>query len=139
MQFVLFPASLFFWFCLIFSLSLFLSRSFRFLKALDLTDDDVDTIRDLWQIKIEQVSKSSDSINSTSPGDSSSAHVSSNSVYLKRILSKPLIQALREIVMKKPADPIEYLGHWLLHYKVSQFLNTIHFFIKQVYICGNCV
>ncbi|XP_020292217.1 60S ribosome subunit biogenesis protein NOP8-like [Pseudomyrmex gracilis] len=101
------------------------NENVRLLKTLDLTDDDVDNLRDLWQAKIvEQVSKSSDSINSTLPGgSSSSAHLSPNSVYLKRVLSKPLIQALREIVAKQPADPVEYLGHWLLHFKVCEELS----------------
>ncbi|KMQ95380.1 dpy30 domain-containing protein 2 [Lasius niger] len=92
----------------------------RLLKALNLNDDDIDNLRDLWRTKIE-VSKSSDSIiNSSTPDDSSSdgrAHLSPNSVYLRKVLSKPLIQALCEIVAKKPADPVEYLGHWLLHFK----------------------
>ncbi|KYN18796.1 DPY30 domain-containing protein 2 [Trachymyrmex cornetzi] len=77
-------------------------------------------LQDLWQAKIK-INKSNDSIiNSTSGSLSSNGlheQLSSNSIYLKRVLSKPLIQALCEIITKKPTDPVEYLGHWLLHYK----------------------
>jgi len=93
----------------------------RLLKTLNLSDDDIDNLQDLWQAKIE-VDRSSDSINSTSGSSSSNAHyaqLSRNNIYLKEVLSKPLIQALCEIIAKKPIDPVEYLGHWLLHYKVS--------------------
>jgi len=77
-------------------------------------------LQDLWQAKIE-VNKSSDSINSTSDSSSSNGHaqLSQNSIYLKKVLGKLLIQALCEIVAKKPVDPVEYLAHWLLHYKVD--------------------
>ncbi|XP_029665432.1 uncharacterized protein LOC115236856 [Formica exsecta] len=94
----------------------------RLLKALNLNDDDIDSLRDLWRTKIE-VSKSSDSINSSTSDDLSSSErlqMSPNSVYLKKVLSKPLIQALCEIVAKKPTDPVEYLGHWLLHFKICE-------------------
>lgn len=95
----------------------------RFLKALNLNDDDMDNLRDLWRTKIE-VSKSSDSINSSTSDDSSTsdgrAYLSPNNIYLKKVLSKPLIQALCEIVAKKPTDPVEYLGHWLLHFKICE-------------------
>ncbi|XP_011689223.1 PREDICTED: uncharacterized protein LOC105450849 [Wasmannia auropunctata] len=94
----------------------------RLLKTLNLSDDDIDNLQDLWQAKIE-VNKSSDSINSTSSSSSSNDHhaqLSPNSIYLKKVLSKLLIRALCEIVAKKPADPVEYLGHWLLHYKICE-------------------
>ncbi|XP_018401860.1 PREDICTED: uncharacterized protein LOC108779027, partial [Cyphomyrmex costatus] len=95
----------------------------RFLKTVNLNKNYIDNLQDLWQAKIK-VNKSNDSIinNSTSDSLSSSGHaqLSSNSIYLKRVLSKPLIQALREIIAKKPVDPIEYLGHWLLNYKICE-------------------
>ncbi|XP_024877474.1 uncharacterized protein LOC112458220 isoform X1 [Temnothorax curvispinosus] len=93
----------------------------RLLKSLNLSDDDIDNLQDLWQAKIE-VDKSSTSINSTSNTSSSTchAHALSNNIYLKKVLSKPLIQALCEIVAKKPTDPVGYLGHWLLHYKINE-------------------
>ncbi|KAG5328817.1 DYDC2 protein, partial [Acromyrmex heyeri] len=93
----------------------------RLLKTLNLNEDDINNLQDLWQAKIN---KSNDSIiNSTSGSLSSNGlqeQLSSNSIYLKRILSKPLIQALCEIITKKPADPVEYLGHWLFHYKIYE-------------------
>ncbi|XP_071577764.1 uncharacterized protein, partial [Temnothorax nylanderi] len=93
----------------------------RLLKTLNLSDDDIDNLQDLWQTKIE-VDKSSDSINSTSNNSSSNCHAQllPNNIYLKKVLSKPLIQALCEIVAKKLTDPVEYLGHWLLHYKIYE-------------------
>lgn len=98
------------------------SLFFRLLRTLNLCDNDIDNLQDLWQGKIE-VNKSRNSINSDSTSGNSSfndnAQLSSNSTYLKKVLSKPLIEALCEIVAKKPVDPVEYLGHWLLHYKVS--------------------
>ncbi|GAB1859311.1 DPY30 domain-containing protein 2 [Camponotus japonicus] len=92
----------------------------RLLKALNLNDDDINNLRDLWRAKIE-ISKSNDSFNSsTSDSSSDDVHLSSNKVYLKKVMSKLLIRALCEIVAKKPADPVEYLGHWLLHFKVCE-------------------
>ncbi|KAG5325640.1 DYDC2 protein, partial [Pseudoatta argentina] len=93
----------------------------RLLKTLNLNEDDINNLQDLWQAKIN---KSNDSIiNSTSGSLSSNGlheQLSLNSIYLKRILGKPLIQALCEIITKKPADPVEYLGHWLFHYKIYE-------------------
>nr|XP_012233684.1 PREDICTED: uncharacterized protein LOC105678716 [Linepithema humile] len=98
----------------------FTDEHIRLLKALNLSDEDIDNLRDLRRIKIE-VSESSGSINSATSNNSSlneRMHLLPNRVYLRKVLSKPLIQALREIVMKKPSDPVEYLGHWLLHFKI---------------------
>lgn len=89
---------------------------------LDFNDDDIVSLQDLRQAKV-QVGESGDSADSTiseeSSADDGRRHLSPSSVYLKKVLSKPLIRALREILMKKPADPVEYLGHWLLHFKVN--------------------
>ncbi|XP_018340526.1 PREDICTED: WD repeat-containing protein 87-like isoform X2 [Trachymyrmex septentrionalis] len=86
------------------------------------SEDDIDNLQDLSQAKIK-VNKSNDSIINFTSGSLSSnglhEQLPSNSIYLKRVLSKPLIQALCEIITKKPADPVEYLGHWLLHFKVN--------------------
>ncbi|XP_032670655.1 uncharacterized protein LOC116843882 [Odontomachus brunneus] len=93
----------------------------RLLRALDFNDDDIGNLRDIWRTKNE-VSRSDDLTDSSTSGDSSlDAHMSQSSLYLKSVLSKPLIRALREIIATKPADPVEYLGHWLLHFKVSLF------------------
>ncbi|XP_039301841.1 uncharacterized protein LOC105201330 isoform X2 [Solenopsis invicta] len=94
----------------------------RLLKTRNLSDDDIN-LQDLWlRLTKVKVNRSSESVDSTSDGSSSnaSAQLSPNSIYLKEVLSKPLIQALCEIVAKKPADPVEYLGHWLLHYKICE-------------------
>lgn len=94
-------------------------RSLRLLKALNLNDDDIGDLRDLWRAK-NRVSKSSDSPDPSTSGDASlEAQLSQNSLYLKNVFGKPLTEALREIIAKKPVDPVEYLAHWLFHFKVS--------------------
>lgn len=40
--------------------------------------------------------------------------------WLRQYLKKPLILAMNEIVEKKPRDPVNYLGFWLLNYRKSQ-------------------
>jgi len=106
----------------------------RLLKVLNLSERDIDNLQDLWQGKVA-IDESDDSINSISDESSSDGrvHLSSNSVYLKKALSKPLIQGLREIVMKKPADPVEYLAHWLLHFKVRKFYRTYFLITTLLY------
>ncbi|XP_010627849.1 DPY30 domain-containing protein 2 isoform X1 [Fukomys damarensis] len=37
--------------------------------------------------------------------------------YLKRCFGNSLPQALAEVAKVQPSDPIEYLAHWLYHYK----------------------
>ena len=56
---------------------------------------------------------------STSLPSSSNECLSSDSLCLKHLFSKPLTRAVREVITRKPADPVEYLGHWLLNYKVE--------------------
>ena len=42
--------------------------------------------------------------------------------YLKKTLGPVLVSALSEICVKRPADPIEYLGHWLLRWRYNEEL-----------------
>ncbi|XP_013361784.1 PREDICTED: DPY30 domain-containing protein 2 [Chinchilla lanigera] len=37
--------------------------------------------------------------------------------YLKRCFGNSLSQALAEVAQVQPSDPIEYLAHWLYHYR----------------------
>eukprot|EP00116_Pleurobrachia_bachei_P016571 sb/3476833/ len=40
--------------------------------------------------------------------------------YLKRWVGAPLTEALTEVALKRPADPIEYIALWLLRYKENE-------------------
>lgn len=42
--------------------------------------------------------------------------------YLKKNLGPILVAALAEICIRRPADPIEYLGHWLLRWRYNEEL-----------------
>lgn len=90
---------------------------FRLLKAMGFIDDDITVLQNLWDLEEEKNEEETDSF--ISLPSSSDEYLSSDGLYLKSFLSKPLACALREIVAKKPFNPIEYLGHWLLNYKVK--------------------
>ena len=40
--------------------------------------------------------------------------------YLKKWIGVPITEALTEVALKRPADPIEYIALWLLKYKENQ-------------------
>jgi len=42
--------------------------------------------------------------------------------YLKKNLGPILVAALAEICIRRPGDPIEYLGHWLLRWRYNEEL-----------------
>ena len=37
--------------------------------------------------------------------------------YLRRVLGDVLVEGLKETALEDPADPIDYLAKWLLHYR----------------------
>lgn len=82
------------------------------------TLEETEELRKLWEWETECPHEID---SSASLPSSSNEYLSSDSVYLKYLLSKPLAHALRDIVTRKPFDPVEYLGHWLLNYKVKYF------------------
>ncbi|XP_026671511.1 DPY30 domain-containing protein 2-like [Ceratina calcarata] len=81
------------------------------------TIEETEELRRLWNLELEDRFEI-DSF--ASLPSSSNEYLSSDGLFLKNLISKPLTQALREIVAKKPFDPIEYLGHWLLNYKICE-------------------
>ncbi|CAL7951016.1 unnamed protein product [Xylocopa violacea] len=81
------------------------------------TSEDTDKLQELWNLE-KKNREEIDSLASSPP--SSDEYLSSDGLYLKNLLSKPLARALREIVTKKPFDPVEYLAHWLLNYKICE-------------------
>lgn len=88
---------------------------FRLLCGMGFDNEEISELKKLWELEMEKFD--TDSLDSLA--SSSAEYLSSDSLYLKYLISKPLTQALREIVMKKPFDPVEYLGYWLLNYKVK--------------------
>ncbi|XP_047349998.1 uncharacterized protein LOC124949254 isoform X1 [Vespa velutina] len=86
------------------------------LKSLHITEDEIEYMISTYQMELNDSTSSIKSCSSTS----SDYYLSSDSLYLKNLLSKALTRALPEIASKKPYDPIEYLGHWLLHLKISE-------------------
>lgn len=49
--------------------------------------------------------------------------MSFDSIWLKKCLKLPLKMAIKEIISKKPYDPVGYLGFWLLDYRKFQERN----------------
>ncbi|XP_076381570.1 uncharacterized protein LOC117226188 isoform X2 [Megalopta genalis] len=89
----------------------------RLLKTMGVPEGDIAELERLWTIE----AKNRGDVDSIGSLDSSSSgNLSPDGTYLRNSLSKPLSRALREIVATKPFDPIEYLAHWLLNYKVCQ-------------------
>ncbi|XP_043482787.1 uncharacterized protein LOC122511539 [Leptopilina heterotoma] len=47
-------------------------------------------------------------------------NMSENNKWLKKYFKQPLTLAMTEIIQKKPSDPVNYLGFWLLNYRSLQ-------------------
>ena len=43
--------------------------------------------------------------------------------YLKKNVSDALAEGLKEVLEKRPSDPIEFLGYWLIKYRQNQLDN----------------
>lgn len=43
--------------------------------------------------------------------------------YLKKNVSDALAEGLKEVIEKRPSDPIEFLAYWLIKYRESQLDN----------------
>jgi len=56
------------------------------------------------------------------PGNALNERTYQEVEYLKRNLGPILVAALAEICIRRPADPIEYLGHWLLRWRYNEEL-----------------
>lgn len=58
-------------------------------------------------------------ISSRTIGDSKTAQLglSENEEWCRRHFKRPLTLAMRDIVAKRPSDPVQYLAHWLLNYR----------------------
>ncbi|KZC11813.1 hypothetical protein WN55_03651 [Dufourea novaeangliae] len=88
----------------------------RLLRAMGFSDEDTAELGKLWSLETNR-----EEINSSvSLPSSSNEYLSPDGIYLKHHLSRALSSALRDIVARKPYNPIEYLGHWLLNYKICE-------------------
>ncbi|KAI4504362.1 hypothetical protein M0802_000833 [Mischocyttarus mexicanus] len=100
----------------------FTDEYIRLLKALGFLEDDIERLKLIWKKESYDSTDSieSDDICVSSKSSMSDYYLSPECHYLKYFLSNALVRALPEIAMKKPYDPIEYLGHWLLHSKICE-------------------
>ncbi|XP_076624603.1 uncharacterized protein LOC143343514 [Colletes latitarsis] len=94
----------------------FTDEFLRLLKAIGFVEEDIEKLEKLWDLEKNR----EDTDSSASLPSSSDEYLSPDGMYLKNSLSKPLSRGMREIVSKKPFDPVEYLGHWLLNYKICE-------------------
>ncbi|XP_076390249.1 uncharacterized protein LOC143264942 [Megachile rotundata] len=69
------------------------------------------------------VETSKEEIKECSSIDTDEILLSPDSKWLKDHFQVPLKMAIKEVVSKKPYDPVRYLGFWLLHYKRCQERN----------------
>lgn len=81
------------------------------------TQEETEELRKLWNL----VSECLQEVDSSTSLPNEEEYLSSDSLYLKHLFSKLLTRAVREVITRKPSDPVEYLGHWLLNYKVECF------------------
>ncbi|KAI4493603.1 hypothetical protein M0804_001779 [Polistes exclamans] len=100
----------------------FTDEYIRLLKALGFPENEIEHWKLFWQKDLNDSTNSieSDDICVSSKSTMSDYYFSPEGFYLKYFFSDALIRALPEIAMKKPYDPIEYLGYWLLHLKICE-------------------
>ncbi|XP_046597694.1 uncharacterized protein LOC124294767 [Neodiprion lecontei] len=71
-----------------------------------------------WQVLAEQRSRSEESCPSMQ--SYSEEYMTLEGFYLMSNFRNPLTKALSDITSKKPYNPAEYFGHWLLNYKICE-------------------
>lgn len=87
---------------------------------MEVSENEVIALQELW---IVEKNEDADSVASSGSCEECPPH----GLYLRECFGKLLTKALREIVLRRPVDPVEYLAHWLLHYKVIITLTSIKF------------
>lgn len=95
----------------------------RLLKALGMTDEEIAELFGILKrldLDTERSNESGDSCSSLP--SSSEEYMSADGFYLMNNFKYLLTKGLTAVVSKKPWNPAEYLGHWLLNYKVGDVL-----------------
>ncbi|XP_033215079.1 uncharacterized protein LOC117171674 isoform X2 [Belonocnema kinseyi] len=95
-------------------------ETIRLLQALGFSTDKLENLQKLWQIVLSENDDDECSGSTILEPSSSDEYMSLDSLYLKSYISVPIKKALREIILRKPKDPVEFLGQWLLHFKVYE-------------------
>ncbi|XP_043280543.1 uncharacterized protein [Venturia canescens] len=93
----------------------------RLLRALGITNEEISKFK--WKKRFDSNDFPYHSIEPEvrDVGDSS---MSPDNLYLKKHFGDTLVRAVKEIVKLKPRDPVDFLAHWLIYYKVCEERNN---------------